>query len=139
MIIKPNSTVVVYLTTQQKYHQSVYSKFEVLYQEYKMVGYIEDLGVLCCGFDTVYYDMNNYVNDIMHSDFKEMTYEQYIQYYQGKLAQDNPGAPMLNDSQSVTFGQTQVNEAPMVREVLNSNPVLKNLNDKGIKVQILKG
>lgn len=138
MNIKPDSTVVVYLNTQQKYHRSVYSKFEVLIQEYKMVGYIEDLGVLCCGFETVYYEMNKYVNDIMNSDFEEMTYEQYILYYQGKLAQDNPGAPVLNDMPKMIPG-VQMNETVPVREVLNSNPILQNLNDKGIKVQILKG
>lgn len=142
MIIKPDSTVVVYLNTQQKYHQSVYSKFETLIQEYKMVGYIEDLGVLCCGFETVYYDMDQYVNDIMVSDFEEMTYEQYILYYQGKLARDNPGAPVLNDVPKMIPG-VQMNEysqdiAP-AREVLNSNPILQNLNDIGVKVKILKG
>ncbi len=142
MNIKPDSTVVVYLNTQQKYYKSVYSKFEILIQEYKMVGYIEDLGVLCCGFETVYYDMNKYVNDIMNSDFEEMTYEQYINYYQGKLAQDNPGAPVLNDMPKMIPG-VQMNEytqdAIPTREVLNSNPILQNLSDKGIKVQILKG
>jgi hypothetical protein len=145
MIIKPDSVVVVYLNTKQEYHRSVYSRFEVLFQEYKMVGYIEDLGVLCCGLETVYYDMNRYVNDVMTSDIQEMTYEEYIKYYQGNLARDNPGAPMLNDSPTITFGQTQVNEfntpVPVreVREVLNSNPVLQNLSNHGVKVQILKG
>ena len=142
MDIKLNSNVVVYMNKQQKYHKSVYSKFEVLIQEYKMVGYIEDLGVLCCGFETVYYDMNQYVNDIMSTDFEEMTYEEYIQYYQGKLAHENPGAPVLNDMPNM-IPNVQMNEYTQpsvpVREVLNSNPILQNLNDKGIKVQILKG
>lgn len=142
MIIKPDSIVVVYLNTQQQYHRSVYSKFEVLFQEYKMVGYIEDLGVLCCGFETVYYDMNRYVNDVMSSDIQEMTYEQYIQYYQGKLARDNPGAPVLNEMPPMIPG-VQMNEYQShpepVREVLNSNPVLQNLSNHGVKVQILRG
>lgn len=142
MIIKPDSIVVVYLNTKQEYHRSVYSKFEVLFQEYKMVGYIEDLGVLCCGFETVYYDMNRYVNDVMCSDIQEMTYEQYIQYYQGKLSRDNPGAPVLNEMPPMIPG-VQMNEYQStpepVREMLNSNPVLQNLSNHGVKVQILKG
>lgn len=142
MIIKPDSIVVVYLNTQQQYHRSVYSKFEVLIQEYKMVGYIEDLGVLCCGFETVYYDMNRYVNDVMSSDIQEMTYEEYIQYYQGKLARDNPGAPVLNEMPPMIPG-VQMNEyqtqSTPVREMLNSNPVLQNLSNHGVKVQILRG
>ncbi len=142
MIIKPESIVVVYLNTKQEYHRSVYSKFEVLFQEYKMVGYIEDLGVLCCGFETVYYDMNRYVNDVMCSDIQEMTYEEYIQYYQGKLARDNPGAPVLNEIppmiQGVQMNEYQTQPTP-VREMLNSNPVLQNLNNHGVKVQILRG
>lgn len=143
MIINPNSTVVVYQIKEQKYYKSVYSKFEILIQEYKMVGYIEDLGVLCCGFETVYYDMNQYVKDIMSSDFDEMTYEEYIKYYQGKLAKDNPGAPMLNDAPPITFGAPQINEleqAPMQREILNSSTSRNtSITIGGAKVNILRG
>ena len=141
MIIKPESTIVVYENKVQKYFKSVYSNFEVLFQEYKMVGYIEELGVLCCGFDTVYYDMNLYVNDIMNSDFEEMRYEDYILYYQNKLEKDNPGAPSLNEFPLV-FPNVQVNEfgqENITRTVLNSNPVLSNLSKHGVNVQILKG
>lgn len=140
MIIKPESIVVVYLNTKQEYHRSVYSKFEVLIQEYKTVGYIEELGVLCCGFETVYYDMNRYVNDVMSSDIQEMTYEQYIQYYQGKLSRDNPCSPVLIQPMvhGVQMNEYQSHPEP-VREMLNYNPVLQNLSNHGVKVQILRG
>lgn len=141
MIIKPDSTIVVYISTKQEYHRSVYSKFEILYPEHKMIGYIEDLGVLCCGHETAYYDMSSYVNDIMYSDFQEMTYDDYLRYYKGILEKDNPAAPLLNES-SITFGNFQVNEVDepsQARQILNSNPVLNNLHKNGVKVQILKG
>lgn len=147
MIISPQATVVVYLNRKQTYHQSVYSRFEILYPEYKMVGYIEDLGVLCCGSDTAYYDMNTYVNDIMSSDFEEMTYADYLCYYKNILVKENPNAPMLNEAPGITFGSSfpqpnQVNEygqENVTRQVLNANPALTDLNRNGIKVQILKG
>ncbi|EBS4516355.1 hypothetical protein DQT32_02860 [Salmonella enterica subsp. enterica serovar Braenderup] len=139
MIISPNATVVVYQCKQQRYYKSVHSRFEIMYPEYKMVGYIEDLGVLCCGYEIVYYDMNSYVNDIMTSDFQEMTYSEYVKYYQNKLEKENPGAPVLNDSPPITFGvpqtvtEYQAPEAP-ARQMLNSN-----INVAGVNVKILRG
>ncbi|SOK58528.1 hypothetical protein [Yersinia phage fHe-Yen9-04] len=143
MIIKPNATVVVYTNTQQKYLPSVYSKFEGLVQEYKIVAYIEELGVLCYGNDTYFYDMNRYVNDIMSTDFIEMTYNQYIIGHNEKLVRENPDAPMLNSMPPMMQG-VQMNEhgtnAPILREIIhNNNPVLTNLSNRGVKVQILKG
>ena len=143
MIIKPNATVVVYTNTQQKYHRSVHSRFEILYQEYKTVGYIEELGILCCGSDAVFYNFNTYVQDIMYCDFEEMTYAEYTKLYQDRLTSDNPHAPMLNEMPS-QFGSVSVlvneyGQQNVTRQVLNANPVLSNLNDKGIKVQILRG
>jgi len=143
MIIKPNSTVVVYTNTQQKYHRSVHSRFDILYQEYKTVGYIEEIGVLCCGSDTVYYDFDAYVQDIMYSEFEEMTYTEYLKLYQDRLTRDNPHAPMLNELPnqvgSVSVPVNEYGQQNVTRQVLNANPVLSNLNDKGIKVQILRG
>lgn len=139
MIISPKATVVVYQCKKQRYYQSVHSRFEIMYPEYAMVGYIEDLGVLCWGYEIVYYDMSSYVNDIMSSDFEEMTYEEYVKCYKNKLEKDNPGAPVLNDTPPITFGvpqtvtEYQAPEAP-VRQMLNSN-----INVAGVNVKILRG
>lgn len=140
MIIKPDSVVVVYLNTKQEYHRSVYSRFEILYNEYSSVGYIEDLGVLCCGTDVVYYDAERYLDDIMYSNFEEMTYEQYTKQYQNQLATYNPGAPIISN-QPLTVNETINNygQQNITHQILNSNPVLTNLNNHGIKVQILRG
>ncbi|QOI71737.1 hypothetical protein pEaSNUABM47_00253 [Erwinia phage pEa_SNUABM_47] len=142
MIIKPDTTVVVYINAQQKYLQSVYSRFEGLVQEYKTVAYIEDYGVLCYGLDTYFYDMNKYVKDIMSTDFVEMTYYEYLNGHKDKLLRENPDAPMLNTMEPMMQG-VQMNEyvqPPILREIIhNPNPVLTNLSNHGVKVQILKG
>lgn len=144
MIIKPNSTVVVYRNPRQYYHQSVHSRFQILYEDNKMVGYIEDLGILCCGTDAVYYSMDSYVDDIMYTDFEEMTYTEYLKKYQERLVRDNPHAPMLNELPSTTMQEMSnpVNlygQQNITRQVINANPVLSNLNNHGVKVQILRG
>ena len=135
MIIKPNSTIVVYMNTQQQYYRSAHSRFEIMIPENKMVGYIEDLGVLCWGYEIVYYDMNKYFNDVMVSDIDEMTYKDYLQYYHDRLERENPGAPVLNDMPAMIPG-VQMNEytqAPQ-REILKSN-----INVAGVNVKILRG
>ncbi len=121
-MINPDAVAVVYLNRTERFLQSSMSNFEVMYKESATVAYIEDLGVLCCGSDSAYYSREEYIADVMSSDFTEMTYKEYLTYYKQKLNDDNPNAPVLND--------------PYEAQNPIQNPVLKNLSDKGITYRI---
>lgn len=133
MDIKNEMTVTVYRFPKTVFLKSAFCNLETYIDDYPVVAYSEDMGLLFQCIDAFQYSHSEYIKDIMDVDSTEMTYEEYVRQYKEKLNNMYPDAPVLNDvyaTQHLSEQQRAVNS-----EFKPVNPY-ERLTSLGINFQI---